>query len=231
MRTEIFSDFPRLGDEFREHLDILWSLSDEQREGLMEGALDSLWVDTKGQRQAIVERTIASVPGDQADLLKSLTVLRFICREWNPVGDTTKDFIADLKDLSLISTEHEAEATAFLEDFLSKLEGGNVRRLKRIYAGSLLPSYASIRTLVDIRPVFDRPFGAGLDDKIEEHSPKYIGWVPVILVHIRRDAGPFRDFDFQCDERDARRIMDFLQAALRDLDEAKKSMQLQEDEK
>ena len=228
MRSAIFKSFADLPKEFTDDLRMLWSLSQEQREGLIPAALELLRADTSHDHDTALEQSVANLGGEEAELLKALKAVFFICRNWVPFEDTPEAFIADLKSLRLLPEEGQAASVSFLLELLSALQEDNVRRMQKRYADATLPSYVGMSAVVDIRPVFAQPFGTRGHTKVEYYTPDFIGWVPVILVNMQRDTGLATSFEFQCDEDGARRMVGFLQAALKDLQAAKGQIGLED---
>jgi len=179
--------------------------------------------DTRGQAKDAVERAVSDVAADEATILKVLNVLTYIASEWNPVNDTPQSLLDDMRKLSLLPEQKKEEAERFMLDFLSALQKDSLRRLKEMFANSVAPNYRSATAVVDFRPVIDRPFGVGLDDKLEDYRPRCVAWVPIALVQFRYTDGESRSVTFQCGERDLRRIIDILEAALRDMRAARES--------
>lgn len=223
MRTDFFSSFATLRDKFSEHWDDLWSLDSEIRFMLVPYVVERMQADTRGQAKDVVERAVSEVGADEATILKVLDVLTYIAVEWNPVNDTPQSLLDDMRKLSLLPEKETEEAERFMLDFLSALERDSLRRLKDMFASSVVPNYRSSSVVVDFRPVIDHPFGAGLDDKLEDYRPQCVAWVPVALVQFRYSDAQGRSLTFQCGERDLRRIIDTFEAALRDMRAAKES--------
>ncbi len=146
----------------------------------------------------------------------------YIASEWNPINDTPEAFVDDLKDMSLLPEETEAEASKFLLGFFSVIQQDNDRRLAAMYAASVVPGYSSISAVIDARPVFDKPFGSGRDDKVERHAPRFLGAVPVILLKIKLSRGD--PVAFQCTEKEFSRLIEVLRAAQVDLKETRESI-------
>ena len=182
--------------------------------------------ETTGEGKVITDKAVSEVAGQSAVLLRSLKLLQHISDEWNPSADTPENFLRDLTELGLAPS---TKARKFLLDLLTEVERDNLRRLEKDYANALLPSYIGTYTVVDFRAVVQRPFGSGLQDKIEEYEPGILSFVPVVVVRIRRDSGDPMTFEFQCEERPLRRLPDALEAALKDLEAAKLSFPRQED--
>ena len=231
MRTSIFSEFTGLKDEFHRDLRTFWSLSPGRWTSLLHGAMRVLRADTKGEERKAIEETVADMEGNPVELLPSLNVLYYVCRQWNPVKDTPGAFLEDMRSLSLIPKDKEDEASRFIEEMLATLEKDKVRRLKKMYANSLLPAFIGANTLVDIRPVFDKPFGSDTDDKVDEYEPVIIDFAPVVLVKILRDSGLPQEVAFQCEERDVRNLIEQLTAALKELDTATRHLGIKGEEK
>ncbi len=223
MRTSLFNKYASLSADFRKDLDAVWSLPKDQRDALIDPVIELLRTQTEGESKQVLERAVASVGGDEATLLKSLSVLRYLARQWNPARDTPEGFLEDVKKLSLVPSEKESEAGGFLLTFLSALQSDNVRRMREMFANSTAPNYAGALPVVDFRPVFDVPFGTGLRDKIEDYRPNLVSWVPVVLVEIHTDQNNEKIL-FQCQETELRRLIETLQASLMELEVASKEL-------
>lgn len=220
IRTDFLTKAVGLTDEFSDHLKIIWKLTPEERSALIPPVVELQRLMTTGQIQAIKERFLAEWEGDQTTCLKSIQVLDYIAGEWNPMYDTPEAFVDDLRDLSLLPKKAEEEAAGFLLEFFSALQQDNERRLASIYANSVIPAYSGMAIVLDVRPVFDKPFGSGREDKLEKYAPEFIGVVPVIVVKIRRTGGE-RALVFQCTEMELDRIIDILSSTKKDLKEAR----------
>jgi hypothetical protein len=222
MRTDFFSSFADLRKEFSEHWNALWGLEPADRLKLIPYVLNRMQADTRGQAKEVVERAIAELPAaDEGTVLKVLSVLTHVATEWNPVNDTPQGLLDDMGKLSLLPESGIEEAKDFMLSFFNALKDDSLRRLKEMFASSVAPNYRSSTALIDFRPVIDRPFGTGLDDRLEEYQPRCVAWVPIALVQFRYTDGESRSLTFQCGERDLRRIIDTFEAALRDLRAAK----------
>jgi hypothetical protein len=140
------------------------------------------------------------------------------------VVDTPDGFVSDLLELSLIPADKLAAAKRFFKGFFAEVSSGNRVLVERMYATSLLPSYTGANTMIDMRAIIQQPFGSLVGEAIETYKPKCVGFVPVVIVKIRRDDGTPADFEFQCEEAPLRRLVNILEAALVDLRTAKASL-------
>jgi hypothetical protein len=222
MRTSIFTSFTQLPKEFREDFNTLWNLPAAQRTALIPYVSEISKIELSKEREELMNKAVSEIGGDIPDLLRVLKLLHFISSEWNPFWDTPENFLKDIGELKLIPSEKAQESKSFLLEFLSEIKKDNLRRLRKIYANSLLPSLESIKTLIDFRAVFENPFHLG--DKIKDYEPRCIGFVPVILVRISRDSGNPKNFEFQCEQNDLQLIISQLQATLKDLENGKMSI-------
>jgi hypothetical protein len=227
MRTSIFNKFADLPKEFLEDFDILWKLPKEQRNSLIPNVSRIYKAETAGQTKLQRDKAVTEIGGDPTNLLKVLKLLNYIYREWNPIYDTPENFLKDLAELKLIPPDRAEDAKEFLLDFLSEIQRDNVRRLEKMYAISIIPVFEGVTAVVDFRAVVKQPFGTGLEDKIEDYKPKCLSFVPVIIIKISRDSGLPQTFEFQCEEAGIEMLIEFLQAALKDLKAAKSYLQAQ----
>ena len=224
MRSSIFNKFAGLPKEFQEDLSVLWKLPQQVRMGLIAHIPKIAKARTSGQKKIAMDEAVEELEGNSADVLKCLRLMGFIYEEWSPIYDTAASFLKDLADLYLIPEEKVEEAKDFLIEFLAEVEKDNKYRLEKMFASSLLPSLEQQTTLVDFRAVIRKPFGTGLKDDIEEYEPTCVGFTPVIIVRLRRDAGEPRSFAFQCEEDSLNMLIESLQAALMDLKAAEKCL-------
>lgn len=224
MRTSIFNKFADLEKEFSEDIKILWNLPEEQRVALIP-KVDLLFKSrTSGDMKKIMDQAVSEIDGKTVELLRCLKLLHFIFREWNPISDTPDDFIKDLNELNLLPDKGIENAEGFLLDFFLQVQRDNDRRLQKLYANSILPSYIGCTTLVDFRAIIRNPYGSGLDDEVPSYKPSCAGFTPVIIAQIRTNSGNSSDLKFQLEEEDVQHLIDILTAALKDLDSAKKSL-------
>ena len=224
MRTGIFNSFADLPREFKEDFEGLWSLPEKQRSALVPYVSQLAKAETTGDTKRIIDAAISQIGGDAPTVLRSLKVLNFISKQWDPINDTPEDFLRDLNELSLIPSEQVDEAKRFLLDLLAELQKDNTRRLQKSYANSLLPSFIGIEALIDFRAIIERPFGVGIDDTIETYEPRCVGFVPVILLALQCDSGDPSTLRFQCEPEDLHVLIENLQAALKELESAKASI-------
>jgi len=224
VRTSIFNSFADLKKEFHEDFDVLWRLTPESRSFLLPAMSRLAKCRTTGDKKAQIDRVVSEAGGNAGEVLSAVKILRYIYQEWNPIRDTSESFALDLADLGLMPEEKNHEAREFLEKFLSWIQSENDSRIGKMFASSLLPSYIGCETLVDFRSVIRNPYGSELDETIEDYSPTCIGFVPVVIVQMRRDAGDPEQFEFQCEEDALQRLVYSLQAALKDLKSARSSL-------
>lgn len=224
MRTSIFNSFADLPQEFKGDLITLWELTEKQRSALIPFAAELAKAETTADTKKITDRAITDIGGNAPDVLRSLKLLHFISRQWNPVNDSPENFIRDLSELSLIPASRLDEAKRFLLDFLGELQKDNSRRLQKIYANSVLPSFIGLETLIDFRAIIEHPFGAGIDDKLENYEPRCVGFVPVVIVALHCDSGDPSTIEFQCEPEDLRFMINRLQASLKEFESAKSSL-------
>jgi hypothetical protein len=221
MRTNIFNKFAQLSKEFCEHIELLWELTSEQRKAIIPHVSLVYRTQTIGEKEAATEDAVKSIGGNAANILKLLTLLLYVYGEWNPIFDTPEDFVRDLRDLGLIPEDKAEAAGDFWIEFLSEVQSDNTRRLEKMYASSLLPSYKGCSTLVDFRAVIRNPYGSKPDEKIDDYQPRCVSYVPIVLIQIFRDAGEPRKVEFQCEESDLQLLIRTLEASLKDLEAAR----------
>jgi len=223
MRTNIFRSFTNLSKEFREDFDILWQLPEEQRLALIPRVFAISKAVTSTEIQELMEKTISEIGGDIPKLLRVLGLLRYISSEWNPLWDTPENFFQDIAELKLIPPEKAEEGKTFLLELLNGLQQDNVIRLNRMYAGSLLPNFVSITSIIDFRAVFDTVY-IPTKDAVENYSPRCVSFVPVVIIKIARDELKPETFEFQCEPDTLKRVISQLQATLKELENAQSSL-------
>lgn len=224
MRTSIFTEFANLSNEFRDDFKVLWEIPEKDRAELVRYVSELSRAETKGQAEKLMDRAVTEIGGNSANLLRAVRLLNFISEEWNPVLDTPENFLRDLAELEFVPPSRAEEAKDFLLDFLTEIQKDNARRLEKMHARSLLPHYAGTTTMVDLRAVFRNPFGVGLEDRIEDYQPAILSFVPVVIVRVRRSSGDPETFEFQCEKDQLRRLIDSLEAAVKDLETATSSL-------
>ena len=221
MRTSIFNNFADLPKEFREDFHRLWQMPKQVRLKLISHVASVAKARTSSERKLATDAATQGTKQSPADLLRVLKLLLYVYEAWNPIHDTSESFQRDLIDLGLVPEGKTGEAKLFLADFLAQVGKDNAYRLEKMFAASLLPCYRSCNTLVDMRAVIQNPFGAGLEDKLEEYEPLCVGFVPVVVVKISRDMGDPVSLEFQCEEDALKDMIETLQASLKDLKAAK----------
>ena len=224
MRTSIFNSFADLPQEFKDNFITLWDLKEKQRSALIPFAAQLAKAETTSDTKRVTDKAITEIGGNAPDVLTALKLLYFISKQWNPINDTPENFIRDLSELSLIPTDRMDEAKRFLLDFFGELQKDNSRRLQKLYATRILPSFLGVETLIDFRAIIERPFGAGIDDRVEDYEPRCVGFVPVVILALQCDSGDPSTFEFQCEPEDLRLIMNRLEASLKELESAKSSL-------
>ena len=217
MRTSVFRDFADLAEEFTRDLEALWSLTLEQQRQLIPQVIQAHEVQTSFEVNRIVEDVVSRAGGEPSRVLRAFKVLQFFYEQWNPTQDSADAFIADLKDLSLIPADTEEQAVEFLVEFMSAVQSDTNRRMERMYASSVLPNFASLTAVVDLRPYFAAPYGSQ-DPDIDSYQPVCLGLTPVVVVKIKRDSGSPLEFAFQTERRGLRMLIDTLRAAEKDVE-------------
>lgn len=221
MRTSIFTKYARLKKEFKEDIQFLWNLPNDQRKAIIPYLNKLYKAETDAEWEIAVERALSGIEGSSEENLRMIHILIYIYREWNPISDTPSNFLRDLEELHLIQEENRKDVESFLLEFFSIVESDNLRRLQKIYAGALLPSFNGIQFIVDFRPIFKNPYGSGMDHNIENYHPDFIDFIPIILVKIERDNSFPQMFEFQVEEKHIDVIIDTLKAAKKDLETSK----------
>jgi len=224
MRSTIFSDYASLPKEFLDDFGVLWSIPDEVRDKLIPHLLEFAKTEKWDDSRAAMEKAAADLKTDVPSVLKALRLLYYIYHEWSPYSDSPEAFLADLEELDLFPVEKKAVAERFFTAFPGAVKCGNARRASKTTATSLLPTLRSASCLVDFRAVIEKPFGTVRDDRIESYEPRSVGLVPVFLVKIRLEDAHEQPCVFQCEESGIKLLMDALQAALKDLAAAKKTL-------
>ncbi len=221
MRTSIFTKYAKLKNEFKEDIQFLWNLPNEQRKAIIPFIKELYKAETEVEWETAVERALSEIEGSSEENLRMINILIYIYREWNPISDTPSNFLKDLEELHLIPEEKKEDVKSYLLEFFSIVETDNLRRLQKIYAGALLPSFKAIQSIVDFRPIFKNPYGSNLDYNIENYHPNFIDFIPIILVKIERDNSFPQMFEFQVEEKHLDEIINILKAAKKDLETSK----------
>ncbi len=213
-----------LPDRFKEDLQFLWEVPDHQRKAILPHIAEIYKAETSADREIVLDRVMKEVGGNVEDNLRIINLLLFIYSSWNPVQDTPSNFVKDLDDLHLLPVKERDEAMAFLLEFFSIIEADNTRRLKKMFAGSVLPSFIGVETSVDFRSVIKQPYGSTLDKRIENYNPECLDFIPIVLIQIERDTLSPKIFEFQCEEEDLDMLIMSLQATKKDLEASKKAL-------
>lgn len=224
MRTSIFMKYVGMPERFNEDLKFLWDVPDNQRKAIFPYIAEIYKTETPADREIALDKAIKEVAGNAEDNLRIINLLLFIYSSWNPLQDTPSNFVKDLDDLHLLPIEKREDAMAFLLEFFSIIEADNTRRLKKMFAGSVLPSFIGVDTIVDFRSIIKQPYGSTLDDRIENYNPECLDFIPIVLIQIERDTLSPKTFEFQCEEDDLDMLINSLQAAKKDLEASKNAL-------
>lgn len=224
MRTAIFNKFTDLSEDFQKDFDLLWEVPLDQKQKLLPWVPRIYRTEIVGKQKLLLDRAVTEAGGEASKLLRVLRLLLYIHGQWDPVKDTAESFVRDLKDLALMPSDKQEEANTFLLEFLAAVEQDNQRRLEKMHAASILPNFVGGSTVVDFRAVIARPFGVGLDDKIDDYDPTCISFIPVVLIKLRSSDPRDGEFTFQCEQDDLQVFMDVLRAAQKELEAAKRSL-------
>jgi hypothetical protein len=224
MRTDIFREFADLSEKFTTDFQILWKLPNEMRMKMISHVVEIFNAGTSLDREVLLDRAVAELGGNATEVMRVLKLLQFIQTEWNPVKDTAENFLKDLSDLNLLPTDRVEEANIFLAEFVASIEKGNKERLERVFSTGLIPCLTQCVSLIDFRAIIKNPFGTEISNKIDEYDPTCIGFVPVVLIKLRRGSQEQDSFIFQCEENTLKNFIEQLQGALKDLIAAKRSM-------
>lgn len=217
MRSALFDSYPTLKKEFLEHLSELWKLEPDHRSALVPFVLEYVAANTNRETEDIRSRAAAAVAAPADVVLKALSVLSYIAANWNPVTDRAEDCVFDMLSLGFVPEAESETVRGFLDGFFKAVESTKEERMRRIFSHSLLPSFNSVTTLVDMRAVFANPFGATMNDDPTTHDPKWIGWEPVVLLKVARNGGDPETTEFQCTEAELNTLIDHLIAARKEL--------------
>jgi len=219
MRTDIFTAFADLPEEFSNDFNLLWELSSETRHALIPYIPQMHKAETLDEKKKIIEEITVQIKEDFPKLSRVMRLLSFLYKQWDPIEDTPESFLNDLEELSLIPADKAESGKEFLLNFLNVICEDNRRRLRKSYATSLIPNYIGYLGVVDFRSVIENPYK--LSQKIEEYTPKCVDFTPVAIIRIRRDSGDSQTFEFQCEEDDVRHLISKLQATLKQLEQSK----------
>jgi hypothetical protein len=215
--------YASLPDRFKEDLTFLWDFPDNQRRAFLPYIANIYKTETPADRQIAIEKALKEIGGNADENLTIINLLLYIYSSWDPMRDIPSNFIRDLEDLHLLPVEKRDETLAFLLEFFSIIEADNTRRLKKIFAGTLLPSYVGIETIVDFRPIIKQPYDSIIDRKIEDYNPECVDFIPIILIKLERDLSP-KTFEFQCEEHEIDILIESLQAVKKDLEVSKNTL-------
>lgn len=224
MRSNIFKESANLTKDFREDFEVFWKLPAKQRKALIPHVSIISKARTTGDQQEALENAVTKIDGNSADVLRAIKILLFFYQNWNPIRDTPEAFFKDIGELNLVPSNKAEEAKIFFLDFLEEVEKQNSYRLEKIFASALLPKYLSCDTLIDYRAIIRNPYGFTEEKDIKTYEPRCVGFVPVVIVDIENDATERGSFQFQCEADSLQRLIDILNAALKDLQAAQSSM-------
>lgn len=234
MRTHLFKNFTNLDvDKFQQHLATLYNLTEEEQDKLIEGLLQVVRKNTVGEVDEVIESTIQEIDKPKDELLKAFSILRYIYNEWSPISDFTDLLLKDLQELDLIPEKDGEEETNTYEFFLrlfSAIEEDNKHRMKKLYKASGVPNYIGLSAIVDFRPYFDAPYGTGNIKDVDEYNPVCLGWFPKTILNLTIDKGPVKTLNFQIDEVQIKNMIKILKSSLKDIEAAKRSVNLLEDD-
>lgn len=231
MRSRIFNDYAKLPDDFHEHLETLWEISKEDRQKLITYVSEIDKATTTLKAKEIQNKAIQDIGGEPRQLLRAFRVLEFIYSSFNPARDTVMNFLKDLKDLKLIPKEKSDEAISFFTALLQEVEKDNMRRLEKTHTQALLPNFVGASALIDFRAVIKNHYMETEDMEIKDYKPECVGFVPIILLKINRSSGTPKTIEFQCEEEDLHILIKGLNAALKELQEAKSILLKREQKK
>jgi len=217
-------DYSDLTESFKENLEFLWEFPEEGRKAILPYLTEIFKTETKAEREIALDKAIKEIGGNTEKNLRIIELLLQIYSSWNPIQDTPSNFVKDLEDLHFIPIEKRDDVLAFLLEFFSIVEADNSRRLKKIHAGMILPSFIGFHSIVEFRPIIKKPFGTSLNNRIENYNPECIDFIPVFIVQIERDDVQPRTFEFQCEESDIDKMINTLQAVKKDLETSKNSL-------
>ena len=146
LRSQIFQKAARLEDKFKEHLDIIWGFSSEQRKALLEGIPSLIQIWTQRERGVARQNVTRSIGGSEANAVKAIDALISISSEWDPREDEVDSVLNDFSELELLPTDknERIEAIEFLRAFLNILYADNQRRLIEETSRALLPSIKNV---------------------------------------------------------------------------------------
>lgn len=210
MRTQLFIDFANLSNDFKSHVDEIWTLSRESRDQLIPAIIELLRSETTSQSKKIQEKTVDQIEAPANSVLKSLGVLEFISRTWNPIQDSAEACLEDFEALSLIPEDKREEGHSFLLSFFKAIEGERTKRLEKIFSHAVLPGYSGLSTAADLRAVFSNVYDTSDDQGVDDYQPELQSRVPVVLLKFSRDSGVPEEFVFQATESQLLRIIERL---------------------
>lgn len=217
-------NYVKLPERFEEDLAFLCDFPDNQRRAFLPFIADIYKAETPADRQIAIDKALKEIGGNAEENLKIINLLLYIYSSWNPTQDTPSNFVKDIDDLHMLPVEKRDETMAFLLEFFSIVEADNPRRLGKLFATTLLPSFISIETIVDFRSIIKQPYATIIGRNIKDYNPECVDFIPVILIKLERDSISPKTFEFQCEEEHVNILIESLQAAKKDLEVSKNAL-------
>ena len=201
MDVEIFASITPYGRALHEKLRPFGQLSDEEQEFALPLVLAQCLADTSEESGAIANELLRHLPGEPAEGAEAIRALWTLVQLWMGIFSPADKVIKELVTIGV--TEHETPLlTAFLTKLFDQLYKNKLRFMGKIYSRGVLPVYSSIKTVIDVRAMFDPTSSTGIDEKTQREGPTVAAWLPVIIAKVKLESEEeTTTFEFQCNER------------------------------
>jgi len=219
MRSKIFTDSQKRKPQFKENLDLLWSLPQKRKMQFIPYIPLIVHTLTTVDSDRCIEKINEKLKGNTEENLKIISLLCDIYEQWHPAKDTPANFIKDMEELNLFPKTKSDEAKTFMLEFLSIIEQNNLKRLKDYFISRGLPQLSGYDYAVDFRPLIRQPFMFLDTKKLNEYNPKIVDFTPVIICQFKTNED--EEISFQCSPEILSDLILNLSAALKEVDAAK----------
>lgn len=215
-RSALFRNAASHKDSFREDLDRIWNMTNEDRNVVLEGIKKIIPCKTGNEEALEIQKTVQAFGGKPDEALHAVNVLKFCASQWDVFRDTAADVLSDLRDVGYIPEgEQQSVAEDFLDAFFSFLERDATRRRKLRYANALLPGLVGFEAVIDHRVVMKSIFDWGSDSP-EDYQPECETTVPTVILEFSLNEKD-KEVVFQVQEDELDMIIRRLEAAKKEL--------------